>query len=156
MYFPSQKDRERWRKLATKSKMPFHRWIYEMVETRLAEESEPAQEISSQRASLQDENRHLRKDLQKSEARLSDLETEIFKIRHQLFMMKTPKGKGKFDAMLLAALRSGGTWQGRVLLEELGVDSNDIDAIEIVTSQLQYLQDLGLVKESAQGWKWIG
>lgn len=156
MYFPSQVDRERWRKIAKKAKMSFTDWIYSMVEARLVEESEDAQAATDQKISLQAEARQLRRELQKSEARISDLETEVFKLRNQLFASPMPTKLGDIDAKLMAALRSGGTWANREILQELGVDANDIEAIEIVTKQLQILQDHGLVRESARGWKWIG
>lgn len=155
MYFPSQADRERWRKLAKKAKMSFTDWIYSMVEARLVEESEDALAAADQKISLQAENRQLRRELQNSEARISDLETEIFKLRNQLFSSPMPTKLGDIDKKLMAALRSGGTWANREILQELGVDANDIEAIEIVTKQLQSLQDLKLVKESARGWRWI-
>ena len=155
MYFPSEVDRERWRKIAKKSKMPFTSWIYEMVEGRLAEESEPAQEVSDQRTSLQSENRRLRNDLEKDEARLRVLETQIFKLQQAVFLHDQP-GRENYSKKLIQVLQSGGTWPGRDLLAELNVNPDDATAIQIVTHQLQALQDFGLVKESARGWRWIG
>jgi hypothetical protein len=155
MYFPSKADRERWRKIAKKSKMTFTSWIYEMVEGRLAEESEPVREISDQRTSLQSENHQLRNDLEKNEARLRELETQIFKLQQAVFLHDQP-GQENYSKKLIQVLRSGGTWPGRDLLAELNVNPDDGTAIQIVTNQLQSLQDFGLVKESARGWRWIG
>ncbi len=142
--------------LAQKSRMSFSHWIYETVESHLAREGKDFQEVSTQRVSLQAENRQLRRDLQAREARISDLETEVFKLRNQLFASEKPVGLGEMDGRLLDALRSGGLWSNREILAELGVDANDADAIQIVTVQLRFLQDHGLVKESARGWRWIG
>ena len=85
-----------------------------------------------------------------------DLKTENFKLRNKLFAMEKPEGIGQFDKELLDLLRQKRTWPNRALLDELGVDSSNIEAIQIITRQLQTLQDLSLVKESAQGWRWIG
>lgn len=155
LIFASNADRERWRAVAERAQMPLTKWILATVETCLAGESEDAEEVATQRTSLQAENRKLRRDLEKSDARLKDLETELFKVRNQLFSIEQVKGHGSFDEKLLAVLRSGGNWSNRNLLAELGVESNDAEAIEIVTRQLQVLQDLGVVKESARGWKWV-
>lgn len=154
MYFPSNADRERWRKIAKKSKMPLTAWIYAMVEARMAEEA--ATEEAAQKASLQSENRRLRHELQKAEAMISDQQTEIFKLRNQLFALPHYPTAGEFDAALIDLLRSGGTWPNRDILQELGVEPNDADAIDILTHQLRMLQDLRLVKESPRGWRWIG
>jgi len=153
MYFPSEADRERWRKTAKKAKMPFTAWIYSMVEARLAEDDEAGKDRA---VFSYAENRKLHRELEKSEARISELETEVFKLRNQLFAAPQPTGLGQIDEKLLNVLRSGGTWSNREILAEMGVEPHDIEAIEIITRQLQVLQDLRLVKESARGWRWIG
>jgi small-conductance mechanosensitive channel len=151
MYFPSTADRERWRKNATKSKMPLTGWIYSMVEAKLTEESEESR--TAQAVSTLAENRHLRRELQKSEARINDLETELFKLKDQRFA--ADQGRASIDESLVAVLRKGGTWSNTEILGELGVDPHDIEAISLLTRQLQLLQDVKLVKESAWGWRWI-
>ena len=154
LIFPSHADRERWRDIAIAQKMTLTKWIYEMVEGRLAEESEPAQEIASQRTSLKAENRKLKRDLEKEDARLRELETEIFKLQHANLLNNI--GLRDYSIKVIEVLRSGGLWPNRELLVELGVNPDDAYAIQIVTNQLQALQDFGLVKESARGWRWIG
>jgi len=156
MYFPSEADRERWRKIAKKTNMSLTSWIYNMVEVQLTEDSEEARADADRVISSHAENRQLRRELQKSDARIADLETEVFKLRNQLFAQPNPTGLGHIDEKLLAVLRSGGTWPNQEILQELGVDAQDIGAIEIVTRQLQILQDLKLVKDSTRGWRWIG
>ncbi len=87
---------------------------------------------------------------------ISDLETEIFKLRNQLFASEKPEGLGEIEGSLLDALHSGGLWSNRELLAELGVAANDAESIQIITAQLRFLQDHRFVKESARGWRWIG
>lgn len=154
LYFPSARDRERWRRLARKARMPLSRWIYEMVERRLAEEKDGhADSAFIHKSNLITENRRLQRDLEKSEARIKELETEIWKLKNQYFARF--KGTGSFDPALLNILKSGGTWSSRELLNALGIDPNDIDAIELVTNQLYLLLDLNLVRETSTGWRWI-
>jgi hypothetical protein len=40
-------------------------------------------------------------------------------------------------------------------LKELGVDPGETEAVKLVNNQLESLQRFGLVKETAQGWRWI-
>lgn len=155
IYFPSPKFLERWQSCAKASRSTLSAWIFETVEASLDGATEPAQEINAQKASLQEENRALRRDLEKSDARLKELETEIFKLRNEVFQQQL-KGAGVFDPKVASILRVGGVWSNRELLKELAVDPHDIEAIEIVTRQLQALQDLGIVTESAKGWRWVG
>ena len=154
--FPSSQDLKRWEGLARKARMKFNRWVFSMVELQITMENQDLEEINTQKISLQSENLKLRRDKERIEAMAEDLKTENFKLRNKLFAMEQPVGIGEFDKDLLNLLRQKRTWSNRALLEELGVDSANIEAIQILTKQLQTLQDLQLVKESAQGWRWIG
>lgn len=58
--------------------MPLSRWIYEIVEEHLAEGSD---EGAAQKSDLFVENRRLQRELEKSNARIKELETEIFKLK---------------------------------------------------------------------------
>ena len=155
VYFPSEKFLEKWKTQATNSRMTLSSWIFATVESSMDGMSEPSQEIISQKTSLQEENRTLRRDLEKSEAKLRELETQIFKLQHGSFLSDSESQK-IYSEKVIKVLRSGGTWPGRELLAELGVNPDDAVAIQIITIQLQALQDFGLVTESARGWKWIG
>ena len=86
---------------------------------------------------------------------MRDLETQIFKLQQAVFLQDQP-GQENYSKKLIQVLRSGGNWQGRDLLAELNVNPDDGTAIQIVTNELQSLQDFGLVKESVRGWKWVG
>lgn len=153
LYFPTSRDRERWRRLARKARMPLSRWIYETVEEHLAEDDI---DRTAQKSNLLVENRKLQRELEKSDARIKELETEIFKLKNQYFSQLGRPVVGSFDPSLLDLLRSGETWSSRALLDALGVDQSDVDAIEIITNQLYLLLDLGLVKETTRGWRWVG
>lgn len=134
--------------------MPLSSWIFATVEAAVDGAMEPAQEIASQKTSLQDENRRLRRELEKGKAKLRELETQVFKLQHAPFLSDS-EGQKIYSEKLIKILRSGGTWAGRELLEELSVNLDDAIAIQVVTTQLQNLQDFGLVSENAHGWKWI-
>lgn len=85
--------------------------------------------------------------------RLRELETEVFNLRHGSVLAQT-SGEVRYSARLIQIIRNGGSWRSRDLLAELGINSSDADAIEIVVRQLQAMQDAGLVSETARGWKW--
>lgn len=54
-----------------------------------------------------------------------------------------------------AILRQGGHWTQRQLLEALGVDPTDYEAMQIVRKQLDVLVDAEFIAETAKGWRWI-
>ena len=126
-----------------------------MVESKLIDEKERDEPIITERPRLQEETRNLRKELELRDAKLRELETEIFKLQQRAFLSSQPE-ENIYSEKLAQVLRSGGTWPGRELLKELGINHDDTKAIQILTKQLQILQDFGLVRESARGWRWIG
>ncbi len=155
VYLPSKKFLDKWKAQANAAKMPLSSWVFATVESSVDGVEEPAQEIASQKASLQDENRKLRRDLEKSDAKLRELETQIFNLQHASFLSDT-EGQKIYSDRLIKILRSGGTWPGHEILTELGINPDDVKAIQIITNQLHSLQDFGLVSENVRGWKWIG
>ena len=155
IYFPSEKFLERWKEKAKDARMPLSSWVFATVEATIDGTIEPSQEITSHNVSLQEENRRLRRELEKDEAKLRELETQIFKLQHSSIFSDTDNRR-VYSGKLIKALRSGGTWPGCELLEELGVSPNDTEVVQSVSAQLQALQDFGLISENARGWKWIG
>ncbi len=135
--------------------MPLSSWIFATVEATLDGALETSEDIAGQKMSLQEENRRLRRDVEKGEAKLRELETQVFKLQHASFLNDTESQK-VYSEKLIKFLRSGGTWSGHELLAELDINCDDAVAIQIITNQLQSLQDFGLVSENARGWKWIG
>ena len=156
VYFPSEKFLEKWKGLAKSKKMPLSSWIFSTVERALDDSAVPTQDITKEKIILQEENRTLRRDLESVTKLMEAYKTEAFTLRNEIFLQKDLRGSGEFDEHLVRALRSGGVWRAPDLLKEMDVDMKDIDAIRIVTKQLHTLQDLGIVRESAMGWKWVG
>jgi len=87
---------------------------------------------------------------------LEKKETEIFKLRHEMFLMDDMQGISSFSGPLIDLVQQGGTRTVEDILKELHLDYKDSDAIKIATRQLEALSQFGLVIESAGRWKWIG
>lgn len=152
---PNEDVKKAWLTLAKEVGMTLSAWIVARVENSLFEDSAPIQEITTQKSALQEENRKLRIDLGLRDARLRELETEVFKAQHAAFLQNAD-GEEMFSKGIVEVLRSGGIWPGQDLLRELGVDVDDAKALQVIHNQLTALQDFGLAAESARGWKWIG
>jgi hypothetical protein len=67
LYLPSQSDKTRWSELAEKARMPLSKFIIEIVENALAEESDlkPRGEIVRELSLLKEENKRLNDDLKR-------------------------------------------------------------------------------------------
>jgi len=153
VYLPSEKFLEKWKQRAKEARMPLSPWIFETVEAASDGLSETSDELASQGEALRVENRKLRRDIENFESRIRELETEVFNLRHNA-MLTRASGDDVYSTRLIKIVRRGGTWSNRDILAELGVLEGDITAVEIVTRQLQALQDAGLIAESARGWRW--
>ena len=136
--------------------MPLSKWIFETVEAHMDEDTITAQELARDQETLRDQNRNLRRDLDNAKAELERQKTEAFKLTNEVLLQPVPQGVVQLNERIVNILKSGGTWSSQDLLKELDVYPSDIKAIQIVTHQLQMLQDFDLVSESSRGWKWTG
>lgn len=156
IYFPSEEFLEKWKERAKAAKMPLSKWIFETVEAHMDEDTITAQELARDQETLRDQNRNLRRELDNAKAELERQKTEAFKLKNEALLQPVPQGVVQLNERIVNILKSGGIWSSQDLLKELDVNASDIDAIQIVTHQLQMLQDFDLVSEGARGWKWIG
>ncbi len=95
----------------------------------------------------------LRKDLELKELQNEKLERELRQARGTAWRETLHEGSRSFDADLLAALQHGPI-QDYNLLEAMGIDAQDVEAIRAVTNQLASLEAMGLIKKSQRGWTW--
>ena len=155
IYFPSEIFLEKWKERAKASRMPLSKWIFETVEAHMDEDTTTLQDLTMDQETLRDQNRKLRRELENAKAELERQRTELFKLRNEALLQPMPQGVIQLNERLVDILKSGGTWSSGALLKELDINPNDVEAIQIVTHQLQMLQDFNLVIEGARGWKWI-
>lgn len=119
------------------------------------EDTTTLQDLTMDQETLRDQNRKLRRELESAKAELERQRTELFKLRNEALLQPMPQGVIQLNERLVDILKRGGTWSSNGLLKELDINPNDVEAIQIVTHQLQMLQDFNLVIEGARGWKWI-
>lgn len=155
LILPSDEDIVRWSKDAKKSKISISRYIYEMVEKARDIPLAPRTDVIKESAQAREELSRLRRSLADSEAIRQKLETEIFNLKHSLFLQPAPTGQGTLSSELVELLQDGHTWPSHEIMKELHIDQKNIDAIKILAGQLHALQDLHLVVEGTKGWRWV-
>ena len=155
LYLPSVEDKLRWDALADKAGLPLARWIYETIEHTLDQNEVPHDELIRNLAEMREENRKLREELKSKSILLERQETELYKLRHELFKEVDGESPRQFDTELIAVLKRG-TIVGHELLKDLHIDPRDTEATKLLSNQLEILRKYGLVKETASGWRWIG
>lgn len=153
IYLESPEQLTRWESAAINSKMNFNRWLRAIVEDYLNRDPDDESNYASRDIqTLHSEVIKLRKELERSKLEMQQKETELFKLRTQVLQQEA--GRIELDSKLLEVLSDGCVWSNRDILEALGVDSRDVEAISAITKLLQRLQDAGLVEEGKRGWKW--
>ncbi len=158
LYLPSAEDKARWERLAEEAGVPLSKFVIEVVEGSLAENSEfkPRGELIKEIGTLRNENKELRDDLKQKKIVLEKYESELKRYRSQAFVEEKFDGARSHSNELVKILRRSGTIDSYKLLEELEVDPNDSNLIKAISNQLEDLEAYGLVTSTQRGWRWIG
>jgi hypothetical protein len=158
LYLPSARDKARWEKLAEEAGVPLSKFVIEVFESTLAEESDfkPRGELVKEIGKLRSENKVLRDDLNQKKIVLEKYETELKRYRSQAFVENKFEGVRKYNRELIAVLKQGIVLDSYKLLEELGIDPNDSQLVKALSQQLEELEAFGLVTSTQRGWKWAG
>jgi hypothetical protein len=158
LYLPSAEDKARWEKLADAAGVPLSKFVIEVFESTLAEESDfkPRGELVKEIGKLRSENKLLRDDLNQKKIVLEKYETELKRYRSQAFVEDNFEGARKYNRELISVLKQGIVLDSYKLLEELGIDPNDSQLVKALSQQLEELEAFGLVTSTQRGWRWAG
>jgi predicted DNA-binding protein len=158
LYLPSAEDKARWEKLAEEAGVPLSKFVIEVVESKLAEESDfiPRGKLVKEMGELRSENRELKNDLKQKKIVIEKYETELKRYRSQAFVEDKFEGVRKYSHELIAILKKGLVLDSYKLLEELGIDPNDSKLVKAISQQLEELETYGLVTSTQRGWRWMG
>jgi chorismate mutase len=158
LYLPSAEDKARWEKLAEEAGVPLSRFVIEIVESALDEDSnfKPRGELVKEIGRLRTENKELRDDLKQKKIVLEKYESELKRYRSNAFIEEKFEGVRKYSKELITILKRKGVIDSYELLEELGIDPNDSDLVKGVSKQLENLEGYGLVTSTQRGWRWSG
>ena len=158
LYLPSVEDKARWENLAKEAGVPLSKFVIEVVENALAEESnfKPRGELVKEIGKLRSENKELRDDLKQKRIVLEKYETELRRYRSEAFLEERFEGLRRYNREIIRIMKRGSTVDSYSLLEELGVDLSDTDLVKAISRQLEELEAYGLVTNTSRGWRWVG
>jgi hypothetical protein len=157
LYLPSSEDKARWEKLAKEAKVPLSKFVIEVFESALAEESDFKSrcELVKEIGQLRSENKELRDDLKQKKIVLEKYENELKRYRSEAFLDDRFEGTRKYNHQILQILKRGVTIDSYGLLEELGIDPKDSDLVNAISRQLEDLEGYGLITNTSRGWRWM-
>jgi hypothetical protein len=157
VYLPSEAAKKEWEDEAKRAGLTLSKFVFGAVEAfRAAKDETPRYEMVRELAEAKEESQKLRGELKMKTLLLEKLEADIYKARYASFQeVEMAEGTRRHDQELIKILQRGKALEGYAILKELGVDPGETEAVKLVNNQLQSLQRFGLVKETAQGWRWI-
>ena len=158
LYLPTVEDKQRWQSLADEAGMPLTKFVIEVVESKLAEESDfkPRGELVLELEKMKRENKDLRDDLKQKKIVLDKYENELKRYRSEAFLVDAFQGVREYNKEIIAILKRSGVVDSYKLLEELGINLNDVDLVKAISKQLEDLEAFGIVTSTQRGWKWVG
>ena len=138
--------------------MPLSKFIIEIVENALAEESDlkPRGEIVKELSRLKEENKRMADDLRLKNIVLVNYEKELKRYRSGPFLIDEFQGSRKYSKELIALLKQHETIDNYRILEKLGIEPKDSDLVRGISSELEALENYNLITSTPRGWKWIG
>lgn len=159
VYVDTIERKERWSRVAEEEGESLSKFVQQCVEyaiekggpdfTELAEESKEIQE-------LKEEVNDLKLDIEQKEIVIEKQKTELKKLRSQPFLEEDFEGTRKYDEDVIDELKNADRLPADELIRRLDVDPSDAELVEGINTQLQQLEDYGLVRSSPQGWVWEG
>jgi hypothetical protein len=158
LYLPTAEDKQRWQSLADEAGVPLSKFVIEVVENALTEESDfkPRGELIKEIGKLRVENKELRDDLKQKEIVVEKYENDLKRYRSEAFIQDKFEGARKHNREIIAILKRSGVIDSYRLLEALGIDPKETDLVKAVSNQLEDLEGYGLVSSTQRGWRWIG
>lgn len=157
VYFGTQEEKLFWEKFAQERGTTLSNLIFEGLSSlRDRETATPRPDLIKENEALRDELRQVRSELKLKSELLRRYEDENYKLRFADFESVDPRsGSRKFDAELIKLLkRNKKTLNSSGILDALGIDSRDMQAVKLIRNQLESLLRFGLVTENSSGWRW--
>lgn len=158
LYLPTAEDKQRWQSLADEAGIPLSKFVIEVVENSLTEESDfkPRGELVKEMGKLRVEMKELRDDLKQKKIVMEKYENDLKRYRSEAFLQGKFEGARRHNKEIIAILKRSGVIESYRLLEELGIDPKETDLVKAVSNQLEDLEGWGLVSSTQRGWRWTG
>jgi hypothetical protein len=157
VYLPSEEAKREWEEEAKKAGLPLSKFAFEAVEAfRAAKDDTPRHEMVKELAEAKEEVQKLRSELKMKNLLLEKLESDVYKARYANFQeVQMGDGTRRHDEELIKVLKRGKAMEGYAILNDLGINPSDTEAVKLVNNQLESLRRFGLVEETANGWRWV-
>jgi iron-sulfur cluster repair protein YtfE (RIC family) len=159
VYLDSLERKQRWKEHAEEADDSLSTFVQRAVEyaikqggpdaKTLAEDTQLIQELEEEVADLQQQ-------LKEKDMVIEKLETEAQRRRVEPFLEEVHEGVREYDQELVSVLKDAERVTADELVRRLGIDRTNTEVMQGLTQQLEHLERYGLVKNTANGWRWEG
>ena len=159
VYVDTIDRKKRWAQSAEEAGESLSQFVQQCVEYAIEQGGPDFTELGKESKQIQDleaEVKDLQKDVKQKEIVIEKLESELKQLRTQPFLEEEFEGTRKYDQELIEELQRADRIDGDELLRRLDVDPSDTELVKGIDTQLQQLEDYGLVRSTPQGWVWEG
>jgi len=159
VYLPSTNMTEDWKKRAEQAGLSISKFVLERVEDSLRREGEESYlsrlQLIQRLSKSEEELKKLRRDNRLLRKLVDNLDTELKRYRTKPFLNDEFVGVRRLDRELIEILKEN-RLTAEEILNQLSIDSSEIDLVKAVTKQLEILEAYGLVEYSGRRWRWRG
>jgi hypothetical protein len=154
-YFPTKELLDDWKKAADTYGSSLNNYIFEMAERGRSEEDSSRPDLVRENSDLKVANRKLEEELKLLKINIDNMQAENYKLRFAGFEKIDSEASKEYDAVLVSMLKKGKVLDSVEILDNLGIDPHDGQAVKLVSNQLEELRRFGLVRETHNGWRWV-
>ena len=139
LYFSSKSEYDTTLKAAEAAKVPLSKFCLEMIRRGM----EPREPV------VIEDTAPLHQEIRRQLLRIQELEREVFELQGRSLQKEC-----SFSPELICLMRDGRVRRPAEILRELGLSPGP-ETLSALSAQLHRLQDLHVVEERQNGWKWL-
>ncbi len=139
LYFSSKSEYDATLGAAQAAQVPHSKFCLEMIRRGM----EPREPV------VIEDNAPLHHEIRRQLLRIQELEREVFELQG-----RSLRSECSFSPELICLMQDGGVRRPAEILRALGLSAN-VETLSALSSHLHRLQDLHVVEERQNGWKWL-
>jgi len=159
IYLPSLEMFEDWKDRSQAARMSLSKFVIDRVEDSVRrDEGEEGYlgriELLKHLKKVEDELKEFANENRMLKKLVDNQETELKRYRSRPFLESGFEGIRRYDKELVELLRSGKSYSADEILARLNIERSEVDLVKAINTQLETLEDYGLIAYSGRGWRW--
>ena len=159
VYLPTTHMIKKWKEKAEKQQTSISKFVIEHVENSLRQEEDEETytsrvELLQEIKKLKEENKEQRKRNKIMDTVIERLEQELKEYRSRTFIDKDYAGIRKYETELINLFKEKKEIRKEELLDFLNINTTDSTIVKSIYTQIENLENYGLIKDLGGKWRW--